>query len=806
MANNVDEKRFFSIKITGTVQGVGFRPFVFRLAAEAGTTGTIRNDSKGVTIIIYGYRDEVERLEKAIIEQAPPAASISKSVLKELNDTDVHLSWLKTSAPGSFHIQQSRSEGSPSAVIPPDLYLCKDCLKELLDSNDRRFHYPFINCTNCGPRYSIIEALPYDRPNTSMKGFPMCQQCRKEYEDPMDRRFHAQPVACPACGPSIKLLDPEGTEIPGPPIEVLVKAFNQGKIAAIKGLGGFHLAADATNHQAVKLLRKRKRRRFKPFAIMARDIQAARRCCDRIGPDAEKALLSARAPIVLLPKGTGYPLSPAVAPNIDSIGIMLPYTPIHHLLFQQPGSPDYLIMTSANISNEPICNGNQEALERLANIADLFLVHNRPIVTRLDDSVTMATDIGLNIIRRARGMVPAPVRTGLSHPDILALGADLKTTICLARDGEFVLSQHLGDASHTATLEFMEETRQHLCSLLEMNPKIIACDLHPDFFTSRIAQELSRKEGIPLVPVQHHKAHVAQVAAEHNLNSPLLACILDGTGWGDDSTIWGGEFFMGSNPADLKRIVRFDHLHLPGGDKAAREPWRMGLAALHATLGRDFIQHPLCKRVLSACNNLEQGKIVATMLEKGINAPMSSSCGRLFDAAAALLGICYLNEHEAQAAMELETAATGFCTGHEDPLQMLKKEGLTLPLTVPVNSDIGPLSDTPSLIPTRTLLTWLISQIERGVDRKLLAISFHLWLIEELTQRIRAISELTKIDRIILSGGCFMNRILFTGIAKGLQKAGLKPLWGAETPMNDGGISLGQAYTVALIHHKGIKD
>lgn len=779
------------IRITGTVQGVGFRPFVYRLASEMGVTGSIRNDSAGVTILLSGDRPKAEQLAGRIEKEAPPASFISAVSLLELEEPPDDFPPLEA---GRFSIIKSRADASPSASIPPDLYVCSNCIRELFDPSDRRYLYPFINCTDCGPRYSIIESLPYDRPNTSMARFRMCRQCRLEYEDPLDRRFHAQPVACPQCGPSLTLCAADGQAVESEnPVSDLMKALKSGRIAAVKGLGGFHLAADAFSQQAVELLRKRKGRRFKPFAVMIPSMEALRRYCIIPDQETERLLLGPQAPIVLLPKRNDAPVCSAVAPGVGSLGVMLPYTPIHHLMFAQEDAPECLVMTSANLTSEPICKENREALERLSGIADLFVMHDRPIVTRLDDSVAVATDYGINMVRRARGYVPLPLRTDLDMEPVLAFGADLKTTICLARKGEFVVSQHLGDASHASTLEFLEETRNHLSRLLEFDPKLVACDRHPDYFTARLAGDFSEKKGLPLFKVQHHHAHAAAVAAEHGLTGPFIACILDGTGWGDDGTVWGGEIFVGSSVLHLKRRARLERLRLPGGDRAARQPWRMAVSALQKAFGTSFMEAPAAALIRDAAPE-KAAELTARMVQEGINSPWTSSCGRLFDAVSSLLGICHENEYEAQAAMELEAAADSWFASNKAALKGL--EGLLPERHFRIDRTMGRLRSGGELmvIGTAPMIRWLADrrQAEESVEQ--LAAAFHLWLARELSSMIEILGFETGIGRICLSGGCFMNRILFNFLTERLKDFGFSVYWGQRFPMNDGGISLGQAY------------
>ncbi len=779
----------FLIEIKGTVQGVGFRPFVFRLASQMGLSGAVKNDSSGVSILVSGTRKDAERLEEAVLNQAPPAASISSSRIVPLNDIPGDF---RDTGQGRFTIVKSSSNRSPAAVIPPDLFVCPQCLEELFDPTDRRHLYPFINCTNCGPRYSIIKALPYDRPKTSMARFEMCPRCKKEYEDPLDRRFHAQPIACPECGPQIELVRQDGSrELGDRALSGLVHGLREGKIAAIKGLGGFHLAVDAGNTRAVALLRRRKGRRFKPFAVMIRSPELLKEYCTGLDGEATRLMKGPESPIVLLPARKDAPVSQEVSPNIDTLGVMLPYTPIHHLMFASQGCPDCLVMTSANFTSEPICKENEEALDRLRDIADLFLIHDRPIVTRLDDSVAMSTALGPIMVRRARGFVPRPIRTDSGLEPVLAFGADLKTTICFARGEELVISQHLGDASHASTLEFLEETKRHLTRLLEFTPHLAVCDLHPDYFTARLAAEFARRSGIPLMKVQHHMAHAAAVAAEHGISGPMAACVLDGTGWGDDGTVWGGEIFAGPRATRLRRRARLERLRLPGGDKAARQPWRMAISAISKAAHRGYLDEAEAQKAIDGLGRGgREAAMTVEMVKRGINAPWTSSCGRLFDAVASILGICHENEYEAQAAMELEALASrawkglpsgdGYGNGPVWPAPSLKMDGDTM------------------VIASSKIIGWIVKERAAGRPVPELAAAFHGWLVQALATALEMICLQAGISRICLSGGCFMNRILFNSLVERLEQDGHQPFWGREVPMNDGGISLGQAYLGGL--------
>jgi len=557
------------ILIRGTVQGVGFRPFVYNLASRLEISGTVSNTGDGVVIMATAREDRLCAFLEALEKEAPPLARITSIEKRPLT------SQIQTEA---FSILASVASSSSKTVIPPDISLCDDCLAELLDPENRRFHYPFINCTNCGPRFTIVETIPYDRPKTSMKVFPMCADCEAEYRNPGDRRFHAQPTACPVCGPHLSWHDRLGKIlICDGPVKQAALALEKGNILAIRGLGGFHLAVDAYSFAAVDLLRRRKGRPDKPLAVMMPDIDTVRQSFTISGEE-ERQLLSLERPIVLLSSHTRQLLADNLAPGIGDIGIMLPYTPLHHLLFQAQGCPQALVMTSGNVSGSPICTDNEDALNRLSTIADFFLLHNREIVTRIDDSVSRIIAGRPRLLRRARGYVPSPVMIPWKLPQIIGCGAGLKSTFCLGREQSAFLSQHIGDLFNLESYDFYTESVEHLKRVFEITPEAVACDLHPDYLSSHYAAELA----LPLYRIQHHHAHAVAVMAEHGLSSPVLAVVMDGTGYGPDGTVWGGEILQ----VELTRYTRLGHLstlQLPGGDAAATEPWRMAISALYRT-------------------------------------------------------------------------------------------------------------------------------------------------------------------------------------------------------------------------------
>ena len=617
------------ISIQGVVQGVGFRPLVYRLAQNENLKGFVFNTSRGVEIEVEGEPEALERFIQRIQSDPPPLAKI----------TEIEVVDIQIKGEVEFLIRSSREEERRSTLISPDISICDDCLVELFDPEDRRYHYPFINCTNCGPRYTIIQDIPYDRPKTTMSSFKMCPDCQGEYDDPSNRRFHAQPNACSVCGPKIWLVDRWDRQIESrDAIGEAVRALKEGKIIAIKGLGGFHLACDATNDSAVSRLRRRKGREEKPLAVMALDIPAVERFT-KMSVQERDLLLSPSRPIVLLRKKRDNPLAESVAPRNNTFGTMLPYTPLHYLILKR--GFDALVMTSGNISEEPIAIGNREAQQRLGGIADIFLMHDRDIYLRSDDSVTRFISGLPRIIRRSRGTVPMPVFLRKKAPSILAVGGELKNTICLFKDDRAFLSQHIGDLENMETLAFFEECVHHFTRILQVEPVAIAHDLHPDYLSTQWA--LEQKE-LPRIGVQHHHAHIAACLAENGREDRVIGIALDGTGYGDDGHIWGGEILK----ADLvtyERIAHFNYLPMPGGSAAIKEPWRMGIVYLYeiyrkleqdVTDGENFIgwmnKVPLVEKM-----DHEKIKIILKMIQKGVNVPKTSSLGRLFDGVAAII-------------------------------------------------------------------------------------------------------------------------------------------------------------------------
>ena len=750
------------IRVRGQVQGVGFRPFVYRLAQELDLAGWVRNDGEGVDIEAQGAADAVEALIARLETDAPPLASV----------TSVEASESPLSGARGFEIKVSL-HGTAITSVTPDSATCSDCLAELFDPANRRWRHAFANCTHCGPRYTVTRRLPYDRPNTSMAEFALCPACRSEYEDPADRRFHAQPNACPECGPRLALRDGEGGPLAvDDSIAETLARLQRGEIVAIKGLGGYHLACDATNAAAVARLRQRKNREEKPFAVMFANAASVAPYADL--DEAERALLESRErPVVLLRKRAGCDEQLAgVAPGLGELGAMLPCTPIQYLLFHEaagrPAGTEWLavpqrltlVMTSANPGGEPIVREDDEALARLQDIAGAWLMHDRAIVTRVDDSVLRAGQF----IRRARGYTPQAIKLAKAGPSVLATGGFLKNTICLTRGDEAFLSQHIGDLDNAPTCRALEETAQRLMDLLEIEPELVAHDLHPDFHGTRFAADFARGRGLKTVAVQHHHAHIAAVAAEHRATGPLLGLALDGVGMGADQGIWGGELLA----VDGERFDRLGHLRelaLPGGDKAAREPWRMAAAALFA-LGRGG-------EIKTRFPQQRAAGAIAMMLGGNAHTPPTSSCGRLFDAAAGLAGVCEVAAYEGQAAMLYESQSAQH--GETEPL----RDGFIL-------HDDGRLD----LLP-------LLARLADERDAGLAAALFHATLAEALAAWVQRAGEERGLRRVALGGGCFLNRILSAGLRRRLEAKGFEVLEARLVPPNDGGLSLGQAW-VAL--------
>ncbi len=864
----MDPPELARLKVTvrGAVQGVGFRPFVYRLASELGLAGWVNNSAQGVFIEIEGHRPQLEEFLLRIEAERPP-----RSFIQSLEPA-----WLDPVGYRQFEIRQSESGGAKTALVLPDIATCPDCLREIFDSANRRYSYPFTNCTNCGPRFSIIKALPYDRPNTSMDHFTLCPQCQAEYEDPRDRRFHAQPNACPVCGPHLELWDRTGQVLIGNGHDALRAAddaIREGQIVAVKGLGGFHLMVAAHNDQAVRRLRELKHREEKPFALMFPSLELVRAQCE-VSPIEERLLRSPEAPIALLRRLPHVPIahrpSPianSVAPGHPCLGVMLPYTPLHHLLMASLGLP--VVATSGNLSDEPICTDEHEALERLGGIAHLFLVHNRPILRHVDDSIARVVLGRELVLRRARGYAPLPIQLNpagtdartltsisdfgfrisdfknepghagrcdptVSTPAILAVGAHLKNSVALAIGRQVFLSQHIGDLETVAAFAAFRRVIADFDRLYQARPAVVAADAHPDYLSTRFARELAAREGSrPCVSIQHHYAHVVSCMAENELEPPALGVSWDGTGYGLDGTIWGGEF-LSVTAASFERAGHLRTFRLPGGDQAVREPRRAALGVLYEMFGEGaFAMKELAPIRSFAPADL---KTLQTMLQGNLNTPATSSAGRLFDAVAALIGLRQVTRYEGQAAMELEFALDGVETEETYPLRIAdcglrigfacsgrgkgaadSDCGLRLPVPegerarptaiAEMNPNAGhsslashhasPGTDHASRITHHTplVLDWspmireILADLKRGVSVGEVSARFHNALVEGILAVARCADE----KRVVLTGGCFQNKYLLERAVLRLQAAGFRPYWHQRVPPNDGGIALGQA-------------
>lgn len=761
--------------VSGIVQGVGFRPFVYGLARSLQLSGFVRNGPAGVEIEIEGDPGAVERFEHRLIERPPPLARIDALESHAIEPTGGTV----------FEIHQSDQQGEPSALIAPDVATCEDCLAEVFDPAERRYRYAFTNCTNCGPRFTITLRVPYDRATTTMARFTMCARCEHEYHDPADRRFHAQPIACPECGPALRLVEPSGVPLPGDPLLETARALAGGAIVAIKGLGGYHLACDALNQAAVAALRARKQREDKPFALMAHDLAAVRRYCELSAAE-EDLLVSRRRPIVLAARRLAAepPLAQAVAPGSPYLGFMLPYTPLHHLLldaFDAAGGGGVLVMTSGNVSDEPICFRDDDALERLGRIAQLFLQHDREIHMRCDDSVTRSFAGGEYLVRRARGYVPEPLT--LEPPavrHILAVGGELKHTFCLAKGDKAFISHHIGDLENWETMRSFLQGVEHLARAFDVHPEVVAYDLHPEYLSTKWALERVAGtggehagvdlEGVPAIGVQHHHAHIAACLADNRRRERVVGLALDGTGWGDDGTIWGCEALV----ADLASYERAGHLvalPLPGGAAAIKEPWRMAAVYLDAAFGADAAALSLAsvERIVARWDP------VLAVARAGVNAPQASSAGRLFDAVAAVCGVRARVNYEGQAAIELEALA--------------HRAGEQGAYDCPV-SDEG-------VIDGVALFRACVEDLLSGTDPEIVAARMHAGFAAGLARLADLVARRAGIRTVALSGGTFQNLLLTARLLALLEERGFEVLLHRHVPPNDGGLSLGQAAVAA---------
>jgi hydrogenase maturation protein HypF len=749
------------ISVRGVVQGVGFRPFVYRLAAAHCLAGWVRNTSGKVEIEVEGDKPAIQQFLHELATQAPPMAHIE----------DIQTNFSPPRGYTDFRIQDSVSNTNQYQLVSPDIATCAECRAEIFNPSNRRFHYAFTNCTNCGPRFTIIEDIPYDRPNTTMRDFKMCPRCQQEYDDPMNRRFHAQPNACPDCGPQLELVDADGKKVKC--ADVIRKAaglLQDGHILAIRGLGGFQLACDATNSAAVNLLRARKNRPAKPFAVMTATIEDIMLHC-RVSAAETGLLSSPQAPIVLLRWNSKFSdIASNVAPNLKYLGMMLPYTPLHHLLLRETGLP--LVMTSANLSEEPIAKDNEEAFLRLHDIADYFLVHNRGIYARYDDSVFMVAENKPVALRRARGYAPYPIHLPYQSKQILACGAELKNTFCLTRDNHAFVSQHIGDMENEETLEHFTHTVELYKKLFRIEPEVIVCDLHPEYLPSKYAAGIAAEQGLPLVPVQHHHAHIVSCMAENGVETPVIGVAFDGVGYGTDGAIWGGEFLV-ADWRSFRRAGQFEYVPMPGGAAAIKKPYRMALGYLYSLLGPDVSLEglPLAKL------NPGETAIIRQQIQKRINCPLTSSAGRLFDAVAAFASLSHEVSYEAEAAVSLEMRA---------PDRFTKTRIQTYPYSFDEQNGV-------TIVKLAELFSGIVEDVRDKAAVSAISLKLHYTVAQITVEMCRKISLQTGIKQVALSGGVFQNRLLLKLTSDGLKRAGFQVLTHHLVPCNDGGLSLGQA-------------
>jgi hydrogenase maturation protein HypF len=834
------------VAVRGAVQGVGFRPFVHRLATEMALRGWVNNSAQGACLEVEGPPRDLEQFLLRLESEKPPRCFFQS----------LEASWLDPAGYEGFAIRPSDPGGAKTALVLPDVATCPDCLRELFDPNDRRYGYPFINCTNCGPRFSIIESLPYDRPNTTMRLFPMCPRCQAEYEDPANRRFHAQPNACPNCGPHLELWGPDGKP-PAPPAnspaqrsrEALagaVAALREGKILAVKGIGGCHLIVAAHDDAAVRRLRERKHREEKPFALMFPSLESVRSACE-VSPLEERLLRSPEAPIVLLRRHPGpgpLRLSPALAPGNPNLGVMLPYAPLHHLLLGALGAP--VVATSGNLSDEPICIDEHEALQRLGGLADLFLVHNRPIARHVDDSIVRVMLGRELVLRRARGYAPLPVqlrsaktaassgagvppanpalplqrqdaKTGSPSAEepkcVLAVGAHLKNTVALSSGSQVFISQHIGDLETDQAFGAFQRVIADFERLYAVQPNLVAADAHPDYLSTKFAQALAKQNAPRYFTVQHHLAHVLACLAENELEPPALGVSWDGTGYGLDGSVWGGEFFL-VGQTSCRRLAHLRQFRLPGGEQAVKEPRRAALGVLYEMFGdAAFAMENLAPLRAFSAVELAALKI---MLARKLNSPLTSSAGRLFDAVAALLGLRQQVRFEGQAAMELEFAAgsvsvpntSGAIESRPSDARPARENSLPLPggegrreggrTSVGLNSERIPPEPPPLVLDWSPAIDSVLADLRRGVPISQISADFH----NALARLVVSVARHAGQERVLLSGGCFQNRLLTERTVQRLRDEGFRPYWHQRVPPNDGGIALGQA--VAALRGLGL--
>lgn len=761
--SGIRNRRRVSIRVRGTVQGVGFRPFVYRIALRHNIAGWVLNDTLGVLVEAEGKTIDVSHFLEALKKEAPSISQIESIETKERILTGER----------RFSILKSKTCEGKEPVLPPDISTCKDCLQEIFHPGNRRFGYAFTNCTNCGPRYTIVEDTPYDRPRTSMRVFRMCQHCQEEYDSPEDRRFHAQPNACEVCGPRLMLMDRNRRPVRSDDELIrTVKLLKKGAIIAIKGLGGFHLACDAKSDSAVEKLRRRKERPYKPFAVMSQDTATVRKYAE-VSELEREMLESCASPIVLLRRKPGRIISEMVAPGISDIGVMLPYTPLHHLLVKDNFVA--LVMTSGNLTDEPTIAANEVAFEKLSHIADYFLTHNRDILIQNDDSIVKVLAGEPVVMRRARGFVPQPIRLpGIAEdlPDILAVGAEEKGTVCFVKGGRAFLSQHLGDLKNRESIISFENTIGHVERLLKVDPKIIAHDLHPSYSSTRYAL---RRKGVQTVAIQHHFAHIAACLAENGVQEEVIGLSFDGVGLGTDGRSWGGEFFI----ADLTGFERVGHLKytcLPGADAAAKEPYRMAIAYLVDAFGREAL--PLAQELLPDVGR--KADMVFQMIEKQVNCPMTSSVGRLFDAAASLAGQCLVNTYEGQAPMELESLAWNEPEHKDD----------CYPYEIRQETDM-------SIVDVSPMIRSIVKDAKEGKGKSYIARRFHDTIARCAFEMCLRLRETQHLNGVALSGGVFQNKYLTEKLVSLLEQGGFAVYRHKLVPPNDGCISLGQAAVAA---------
>ena len=749
------------LTVRGAVQGVGFRPFAYRLARSLGLTGWVANAPYGAIVEVEGARAAIDRFQRGLRDEVPAHALVTSVDAERIDPCD---------AP-TFEIRISDAAGTPTAIVQPDLATCDACRREIFDPNDRRYRYPFTNCTHCGPRFSIIDALPYDRARTSMRGFEMCPACAAEYHDPEDRRFHAQPIACPQCGPQLEYWDACGTVLAqrDEAMAATVRALRAGAIVAVKGLGGFHLMVDAGQEEAVARLRHRKHREEKPLAVLYPSLAEVRRSC-HVSADEERLLASAEAPIVLLRRRVDDrgAIAESVAPRCPTLGVLLPYTPLHHLLAADFGSP--LVATSGNVSDEPICTDERDAIVRLRGIADFLLVHNRPILRHVDDSIARLCAGRELVLRRARGYAPWPIALRESASQVVAVGGHLKNTIAVAAGSDVFVSQHIGDLDTPQAVGAFRSVLGSLDALFGVTPRQVVADMHPDYASTAFARALR----LPLAFVQHHLAHVAACLAENDVSGPALGVSWDGTGYGPDGTVWGGEFLR-VDAARWERAACLRPFRLPGGERAVAEPRRSAIGVLHAIYGPALVDLDLPSVRAFERQPL---RVLVRALERAVNAPVTTSAGRLFDAIASILGLCQRNAFEGQAAMMLEwragdLPAVAYPFDVKPPAPGLGAQGRTAP---------------PLIVDWEPMIRAIVEDVARGNSAGAIAARVHETLAQMIVSVACAIGE----SRVALSGGCFQNRRLTERAVSALRGAGHAPYWHRRIPPNDGGLALGQ--------------